>query len=120
MAEMALGKDMPLETSPGTRTASTTKSPPGISGIVPTARAAAQATINPALDAWSPAAYAAKPRHATSATRVRSDQIDATAKSRRPRLTDSSCVSVSRHFARPVSAGLPRTELNHDKTRHPI
>ena len=29
-------------------------------------------------------------------------------------------MSVSRHFARPVSAGLPRTELTHDKTRRPI
>ncbi len=41
MAEIALGRDIPLETSPGTSTASTTSSPPGISGMVPTARAAA-------------------------------------------------------------------------------
>ena len=32
---------MPLDTRPGTSTASTTSSPPGISGIEPTARAAA-------------------------------------------------------------------------------
>ncbi|CKO70346.1 Uncharacterised protein [Mycobacterium tuberculosis] len=38
---MALGKGMPLDTRPGTSTASTTNRPPGISGMVPTARAAA-------------------------------------------------------------------------------
>ena len=32
---------MPLDTRPGTSTASTTSRPPGISGIDPTARAAA-------------------------------------------------------------------------------
>src|SRR6185437_1520055 len=63
---------------------------------------------------------AAKPRQATSATQFNSDQLNATAKSRRPRLTDSSCISVSRHLVRPVSAGLPRIELNHAKTRVPM
>ncbi|CFR95940.1 Uncharacterised protein [Mycobacterium tuberculosis] len=29
-------------------------------------------------------------------------------------------MSVSRHFGRPASAGLPRTELAHDKTLLPI
>ncbi|CNH35479.1 Uncharacterised protein [Mycobacterium tuberculosis] len=53
---MALGSDIPLDTRPGTNTASTTSSPPGISGMVPTARAAAYATVKPATEAWSPAA----------------------------------------------------------------
>ena len=41
MAEMAPASVIPLDTRPGTSTASTTSSPPGISGMVPTARAAA-------------------------------------------------------------------------------
>ncbi|OBI14150.1 hypothetical protein A5714_14250 [Mycobacterium sp. E2462] len=49
-----------------------------------------------------------------------SDQLNATDRSRRPRLTDSSCISVSRHRCSPASAGRPRTELTHDRTRQPI
>src|SRR5580693_9425074 len=116
---MAPGSDMPLDTKPGTSTASTTNRPPGINGMVPTARAAAQATVNPPTDACAPAAYAAKPRQATSANRLSSDQLKAVATLRRLRLTDSSWLSISRHLARPVSAGLPRIELNDDNTRQP-
>src|ERR1700684_57391 len=117
---MAAGSDMPADTRPGTSTASTTNRPPGISGMLPTARAAAQATVSPPTDACAPAAYAAKPRHATSANRLTSDQLKAAAKARRLRLTDSSWHGVSRPLARPVSPGLPRTELNDDNTRQPI
>ena len=47
---------MPLDTRPGTSTASTTSRPPGINGIDPTARAAAYATVTPASDGCPPAA----------------------------------------------------------------
>src|SRR6185295_17480751 len=111
---------VPLVTRPGTSTASTTSSPPGINGIEPTARAAAYATVRPAREGLPPAAYAAKARHATSATQLNRDQLNATPRARRLKLTDSSCCSISRHFSRPASAGLPRNELNHDNTRTPM
>ena len=41
MAEIASGSVIPLDTRPGTSTASTTSNPPGMSGIEPTALAAA-------------------------------------------------------------------------------
>src|SRR6202000_2136514 len=107
IVEIATGSDMPLDTRPGTSTASTISSPPGISGIVPTARAAAQATVRPPTEGCAPAAYAANPKHATSANRLIGDQLKAVAGSRRLRLTDSSWQSISRHLASPTSAGLP-------------
>ncbi len=111
---------MPLDTRPGTSTASTTNRPPGISGIVPTARAAAHATVSPPSEACAPAAYAANARHATSASRLTTDQLKAVARSRRLRLTDSNWHNISRHLARPTSAGLPRNELNRANTRQPM
>ena len=110
---------MPLDTRPGTSTASTISSPPGISGIVPTARAAAQATVRPPTEGCA-RGVRAKPRHPTSANRLISDQLKAVARSRRLRLTDSSWHSISRHLASPTSAGLPRNALNRASTRQPI
>src|SRR3954468_1602908 len=120
IAEIAEASVMPDDTRPGTSTASTTSSPPGINGIDPTARAAAYATVTPASDGCPPVAKQANSRHATSAIQLNSDQPNATPSSRRDRLTDSSWDSVSRHLLRPVSDGLPRIELNHDSSRTPM
>src|ERR1700738_2888493 len=112
IAEMAEASVIPDDTRPGTSTASTPSSPPGISGIDPTARAAAYATVTPASDGCPPVAKQANSRHATSAIQLNSDQPNASPSARRDRLTDSSWDSVSRHLCRPALAGLPRSGVD--------
>src|ERR1700722_15220118 len=114
IAEMAEARVMPDDTRPGTSTASTTRSPPGINGIAPTARAAAYATVTPASDGCPPVAKQANSRQATSAIQLNNDQPNASPSSARDRLTDSNWDSVSRHLFRPLSPGFPRIELDTD------